>query len=250
MITENDIKQAKELKLLLEKQFLHTAEEEFNWDIANKIELIDRMVSNLQKAPFSYAPACAEDVHVHYYTAVCDKCGWWGSSKLLDGGGQIADTGDYGDTYCPVCGNTDTGEVDENEAEIEHQARRFITNFGKYAVDVINKMHDGGELYKPTEEKIHERVLEILQSENNSKKQQDSGGKIKNCRIVRYDESITKPPFLTKFVCDLKIIKPDNDNLGEDFALKLHAACADKGYKFQCYTTSIMDGFDYDILIY
>ena len=43
-----------------------------------------------------------------------NKCGWWGSSELLDGGGQIADTGDYGDCYCPVCGNSD---LDDKEPE-------------------------------------------------------------------------------------------------------------------------------------
>jgi hypothetical protein len=76
------------------------------------------MISNLQKAPFSYRPAPPEDIKANFYTAICDKCGWWGSSKLLDGGGQIADTGDYGDCYCPVCGNADTGEVEEAPAKV------------------------------------------------------------------------------------------------------------------------------------
>ena len=37
-----------------------------------------------------------------YFEVECD-CGFKGLSFLLLGGGQIADTGDYGDTYCPCC---------------------------------------------------------------------------------------------------------------------------------------------------
>lgn len=42
-----------------------------------------------------------------WFNVKCQKCGWTGSSEFLDGGGQIADTGDYGDTYCPNCGQVD-----------------------------------------------------------------------------------------------------------------------------------------------
>lgn len=42
-----------------------------------------------------------------YYYAICGKCGWEGSSEYLWGGHAIADTGDYGDVYCPVCNSTD-----------------------------------------------------------------------------------------------------------------------------------------------
>lgn len=34
-------------------------------------------------------------------------CGWEGSSEHAAGGGQIADTGDYGDAECPKCFSTD-----------------------------------------------------------------------------------------------------------------------------------------------
>jgi hypothetical protein len=73
------------------------------------IDILDRLVNNLKKAPnsYKYAPE-----GTNFYTVDCPKCGWWGSSELLDGGGQIADTGDYGDSYCPVCGSN---ELDEKE---------------------------------------------------------------------------------------------------------------------------------------
>ncbi len=194
MIREIDIQQAQEIKTLLQKQFMDTAPNDFNWDIANKMELIDRMVSNLQKAPLSYRPAPPEDIKANFYTAICDKCGWWGSSKLLDGGGQIADTGDYADCYCPVCGNADTGEVEEDKPE-------------------------------PPKNR-------------------------KKCIISRYDETITKPPYLTIPIDSIEVTQPENDHLGEEFAGILMRACSHKGYTFRFYTMSTEEGSDYNIVVF
>lgn len=107
MITENDIKEVESIKQMLNEKL----NIEFSWEIANKIECLDRLVKNLRIAPVSFRFCRPES---NFYTAECDKCGWWGSSELLDGGGQIADTGDYGDSYCPVCGNSD---LDDKEPE-------------------------------------------------------------------------------------------------------------------------------------
>jgi len=77
--------------------------------IANKweyVELLDRLVHNLKIAPDSFKMA---PEGTNFYTVEC-ACGWWGSSELLLGGGQIADTGDYGDSYCPVCNSTELDE--------------------------------------------------------------------------------------------------------------------------------------------
>lgn len=71
------------------------------WDWCS---LLGKLVNNLEKAPKSYRPSSYGD---EFYDAGCEECGWWGSSELLDGGGQIADTGDYSDSFCPVCGNFD-----------------------------------------------------------------------------------------------------------------------------------------------
>ena len=73
-------------------------------------ETILEVVKNLRIADVSYCAASPEDIADNYYTAECSKCGWWGSSKFLDGGGAIADTGDYFDCTCPVCGNADIDE--------------------------------------------------------------------------------------------------------------------------------------------
>jgi hypothetical protein len=225
---------------------MDTAPNDFNWDIANKMELIDRMVSNLQKAPFSYRLASAEDTHASYYIAICDKCGWWDSSKLLDGGGQIGDTGDYGDCFCPVCGNANTDEVDENESEIDHQANRFITAFGKYAVEIIRKTKEG-ELYHPSQNELFAKVLEKLHIEEPIVPEPSKNRK--KCIISRYDETITEPPYLTIPIDSIEVTQPENDEGGVLFAGILMRACSHKGYTFRFYTMSTEEGSDYNIVV-
>ena len=70
----------------------------------------DHLAEQLRIVNVGYCDASPEDIADNYYTAECSKCGWWGSSKLLYGGGAIADTGDYFDGTCPVCGNDDIDE--------------------------------------------------------------------------------------------------------------------------------------------
>lgn len=38
-----------------------------------------------------------------WWPAVCPKCGWEGLSRDCDGGGAMADTGDYAEVVCPAC---------------------------------------------------------------------------------------------------------------------------------------------------
>ena len=47
-----------------------------------------------------------------YYVAECEECGKIFPSQTCDGGGEIADSGDYGDCYCPHCGFIDPLECD------------------------------------------------------------------------------------------------------------------------------------------
>jgi hypothetical protein len=47
-----------------------------------------------------------------YYVAECEECGQIFPSQTCEGGGQIADTGDYDDCYCPHCGFIDPLECD------------------------------------------------------------------------------------------------------------------------------------------
>lgn len=47
-----------------------------------------------------------------YYVVECQECGEVYPSQESGGGGQIADTGDYDDSYCPHCGYVDPDECD------------------------------------------------------------------------------------------------------------------------------------------
>lgn len=64
-----------------------------------------------------------------YFVAQCEKCGFKGESSEWDGGGQIGDTGDYGDSYCPVCGQVDVPEADD-DIYID-QRELFMTKIGQ-----------------------------------------------------------------------------------------------------------------------
>lgn len=47
-----------------------------------------------------------------YFVCECQSCGEVFSSRDCGGGGQIADTGDYDDAYCPHCDQVDPLECD------------------------------------------------------------------------------------------------------------------------------------------
>lgn len=117
MITKEDKLEVRKIQKFLEsKIFLKNEGLELPcWsDISNSqfwewYSLLDKLVSNLEKAPLSYKK---DGFDKNSIPVRCGKCGWWGSSELLDGGGQIADTGDYSDAYCPVCGNSDLDDIE------------------------------------------------------------------------------------------------------------------------------------------
>ncbi|CAI1025018.1 hypothetical protein [Serratia proteamaculans] len=47
-----------------------------------------------------------------YFVIECQECGAVYPSQQADGGGQIADTGDYNDAICPHCGEEGPEECD------------------------------------------------------------------------------------------------------------------------------------------
>ena len=44
-----------------------------------------------------------KELYLEYFPSQCEDCGWSGLSIDCDGGGQIADTGDYSEITCPIC---------------------------------------------------------------------------------------------------------------------------------------------------
>ncbi|MDF3569187.1 ead/Ea22-like family protein [Enterobacter cloacae] len=74
-------------------------------------------MSNIDKQAFR-----GQSVEGSFYLVECSNCGEMYPSNLLDGGEAIADSGDYGDCYCHLCGADDTeradwGDVNSNEAK-------------------------------------------------------------------------------------------------------------------------------------
>jgi DNA-directed RNA polymerase subunit RPC12/RpoP len=54
----------------------------------------------------------AIDKKTTYFWTTCEKCGKTFVSCCADGGGQIADTGDYDDIACPKCGSKELSDVE------------------------------------------------------------------------------------------------------------------------------------------
>ena len=72
---------------------------------------------------------------------------------------------------------------------------------------------------------------------------------IKKMMITRYDETITKPPYLTIQIDKMLVEKPENDNLGEEFCERIRQRCRGRGYQFKFYTTSDNSEFDYEVVV-
>jgi hypothetical protein len=72
---------------------------------------------------------------------------------------------------------------------------------------------------------------------------------IKKMMITRYDETITKPPYLTIQIDKMLVEKPENDNLGEEFCERIRQSCRGRGYQFKFYTTSDNSEFDYEVVV-
>jgi hypothetical protein len=85
-----------------------------------------------------------------WFLAKCEKCGWIGSSEKLLGGGQIADTGDYEDGYCPKCeskGIVDIGESYKGLVAIPkaEESKEQEDSPIEAVRDILNYIYAGGD---------------------------------------------------------------------------------------------------------
>ena len=110
MITQIDKETVKKICEFLEKNHVNLDKNRVNWETVDWIILLNKMVYNLDIASLSYRNCTNEDKKRGYFTVECLDCGWWGSSRLLNGGGPLGDTGDYSDSTCPVCDRSEWNE--------------------------------------------------------------------------------------------------------------------------------------------
>ncbi len=78
------------------------------------LEIFQRRVKKMPETiSQSFKKLTGSDKHNRYYLAECGYCGWWGSSRLLEGGGFLAGCDDYDDVACPLCGSNNIESKDE-----------------------------------------------------------------------------------------------------------------------------------------
>ena len=98
---------------------------------SNAIELLSKFKRHLIESGEvilnSDKPFLVKIAERPYYPVLCQCCGWLGSSGDCDGGGQIADTGDYGDLYCPKCGQIEPNESEVNEYWVMEPETNAVT---------------------------------------------------------------------------------------------------------------------------
>lgn len=109
MLLDKDIPKFEKLKDIISGLMIKNCKGDLNkidWEMEYLLLFLDDIKNRLTIAPESYKEELSEeDQEEDYYLAKCNKCGWYGSSRFLLGGEPIADTGDYNDVYCPICGN-------------------------------------------------------------------------------------------------------------------------------------------------
>ncbi|EPA7489325.1 hypothetical protein ACRARQ_003777 [Yersinia enterocolitica] len=77
----------------------------------NNLEVLKaKKPENLKSLSSIAAGYVADNNTGGYYVVECGNCGEVFPSQQLDGGGAIADTGDYDDAYCPHCNAVDPDE--------------------------------------------------------------------------------------------------------------------------------------------
>lgn len=101
LISKRCVESFRDFKNKEKDEFKQPSNEQiYIWELEEQIKALKETCIELSKrAKYS------KEEKEKYWDFECE-CGLIGYSKILLGGGQIADTGDYGNTYCPCCNNT------------------------------------------------------------------------------------------------------------------------------------------------
>lgn len=157
-----------------------------------------------------------------YFVAQCEKCGFKGESSEWKDGGQIADTGDYGDCYCPICGQADVPEADDDTYIDQRELfMKTIDNLNGRISDLswkaeAKKMDREGEISPVSA--IKERIKEMLAKSKKEWATSDDHGQYKYSsgyedallELLKYLDEIPPTTAPEKCVCVDKI----GDNAG------------------------------------
>lgn len=109
------------------------------------------------------------------YWCKCEDCGWENSSEYAAGGSPIADTGDYSDAMCPVCGSLKIDgeskyfkDEDYTKCIVEIPFDEFIAPYNKI-IDKANRLEadkywqsveENGGMESPPSEGLDEAAKE------------------------------------------------------------------------------------------
>lgn len=140
MITKEDIQTVEDIKKILEP-LTEIGETGVDWEKVGMIDTLNKLVENLKIAPKSYKHV-PEDEN-RYYTCICSECGWYGSSELLRGGYQIADTGDYDDSYCPVCNSKEIEDKDNDDYILLPSKLTAENDYKSLLIGEFNESYEG-----------------------------------------------------------------------------------------------------------
>lgn len=106
-IAESDVKHQRNVEdnRRRQKEFeLMHLQDDFNRIKEKYVDLLKRAVEH----PTFYS----DKERQRYFKSQCQDCKAIFLSLEMDGGGQIADTGDYDDACCPVCNSKNVEDVD------------------------------------------------------------------------------------------------------------------------------------------
>lgn len=102
LISAGDREALKKIRDIVSKQG-YTDGLSVDWENLELLDTIDRIEYNLTFGMNYYKKL--PDTEQKWFDAICNTCGWEGSSEYLQGCHAIGDTGDYTDPLCPVCGS-------------------------------------------------------------------------------------------------------------------------------------------------